>query len=116
MTNVGSTVVVTIGRNKGNVAMTSTEWRMFSSDVEMTLVGLGCSILLCPKYQTDGPFGSSGIWDDNREDAAAFVALVPNEHALRHLTIELDGVRRKHGQDAIGFIVAPGHDNVLNGV
>lgn len=116
MTNVGSTVVVTIGRSFKDTELPAGRWRMFASDVEMALVGLGCTILLSPRFSVQGPEGSVGVWEDQAEDAAAFVALVPNEASLRHLTIELNEIRVRYGQDAIGLITAPGHNNVLNGV
>jgi len=116
MSNVGSTVVVTIGRNTKDGELTPEQWRSFSSSVEWALVGIGCTVLLSPRFSVEGPSGNVGIWEDKIEDAAAYVALVPNDHALRHLTWELNEIREQYGQDAIGLITAPGHNNVLNGV
>lgn len=111
------TVVITLGRNVKNEAMSTPHWIRFIREVHDLLTHLGAEIILEPLNIG----GSFGRWTDGdgtvvEESAAAFVCFVGNSHAIMHLSIELNAIRAKYKQDAIGFIVADGDDNILTGV
>lgn len=111
-----STVVITIGRNIKNKPMSNDQWRMYASDVEMLFIGLGGELLLSPVFHIDGPQGIRGVWDNEVEEATVLVGFLDSDYGVRHLTLELNDIRKKYNQDAIGLIAVPGTNHVLNGV
>lgn len=105
MSNI-QTVVVTIGRNVGDHPMPSMRWAAYVNDIHTALAKAG-TILSYPVVGSD----QVGEWAGQREQSAVFVAFVPHEvlFAVRE-TVRL--LRIGFGQEAAGFIVADGTDNL----
>lgn len=106
-----STIVVTIGRNIGDKPMLPAMWRQFKADVVYVLETFGANIIQAPRIDSEAD--AVGSWEGAPcEEAAAFVAFIdakrvncPIPH-LRNLAV-------KYSQDAVGWIVADGTDNLV---
>lgn len=104
-----ATVVVTIGRNVRDVEMGFGAWDLFREQTMSTVKQhgnlLGYTLL------------ALGVWEGTIEDAAFYVADVPEQNIMP-LTAALDMLRMEFKQQTIGLIVGQGtcliEDNVLS--
>lgn len=106
-----NTIVVTIGRNIGDEPMLPAMWAQFKADVAYVLRECRAEIIQQP---TDSPYQAQvGMWEGKVcEEAAAFVAFIYD----RYLSTPIPHLRKlaaKYSQDAIGWVVASGTDNLI---
>lgn len=106
------TIVVTIGRNIGDKPMLPAMWRQFKEDVVYVLETFGANIIQAPRIDSDAD--AVGSWEGAPcEEAAAFVAFI--DTARVHCPVpHLRNLANKYTQDAIGWIVADGTNNLIH--
>lgn len=109
---MNSTLVVTIGRNIGQEPMRYDQWRRFKHAVNHTLSQWPVvSVVQRPVLDSDD--GQEGVWKGVvSEQAATFVALVPTS-GVACVRPMLALLAAEFKQEAIGFIVADGDDNLV---
>lgn len=107
------TVTVTIGRNIGNMPMGYEQWDSFRKAVFSTLHQGGATILQHPRFGGMNANDQVGVWEGERENAAAFVALVTRPESLTLIRERLSMLASLFRQDAIGFIVAEGGEHLV---
>lgn len=106
-----NTIVVTIGRNLGDNPMPPAMWHQFKLDVLYVLDHYGADVIQRPNM-TDGP-DAVGCWEGAIcEEAAAFIAFI-DAARLDCPIPHLRNIARKYSQDAVGWIVADGTDNLI---
>lgn len=106
-----STVVVTIGRNIGSDPMLPAMWRQFKEDVLYVLTECGANVIQAPRIDSDAD--AVGSWEGAPcEEAAAFVAFIDSRRLCAPVP-HLRALARKYSQDAIGWIVADGAENLI---
>lgn len=105
-----NTIVVTIGRNIGSEPMLPAMWHQFKLDVLYVLEYFGADVIQRPNMSG---LDAVGCWEGQPcEEATAFVAFIDTERVncpiphLRNLAV-------KYTQDAIGWIVADGTNNLI---
>lgn len=105
------TIVVTIGRNIGSDPMLPAMWRQFKEDVAYVLRECGASIIQQPRIDSDAD--AVGMWEGAVcEEAATFVAFIDARYRATPVP-HLRKLAAKYSQDAIGWIVADGTDNLI---
>lgn len=110
------TLFVTLGRNINNEPMDREDWMNFRRQARMILESCGVNLVQQPDESHDG--GQQGTWQGEVcEQACTYVGLATLETAellslarMREQLAELAGL---YMQDAIGFAVALGHDNLI---
>lgn len=122
-----STVVITVGRNIGTEPMTRKNWLYLLGFIQETIADVGGEPVFLPDVfdvngkQVFDPHAlyrgatqtGVGVWrGEITEEAAAFVALVPTD-ALPQLRNDLQYAAQAYNQEAIGFVVADGADNLI---
>lgn len=105
----GYTVVVTLGRMVGDTPMHIEQWKSFQRKIMADLTNVGTVIQKPEQYFA----GQVGVWDGQEEDAACFIALVPNSLLVGKLRDKLKQEARLYKQKAIGYIVVEGTDNLV---
>lgn len=106
-----NTIVVTIGRNIGDTPMRPLMWQQFKADVMYVLNECHADVIQRPYIvsKTD----ALGCWEGIIcEEAAAFVAFIDDRYLDTPIP-HLRALARKYSQDAIGWIVASGTDNLI---
>lgn len=106
-----STVAITIGRDVDGQEMTAENWQGFQQRVVGSIIEVGGEILYRPSVSARRK--GDGVWQGRvQEEAAAFVAFVPTIR-LRDLKARLRYIAEAYDQDAVGFIVAHGTENLI---
>lgn len=106
-----NTIVVTIGRNIGDTPMLPLMWQQFKADVLYVLNECHADVIQRPHIvsKTD----ALGCWEGAVcEEAAAFVAFI-DDRDLNTPVPHLRKLAAKYSQDAIGWIVTSGTDNLI---
>ncbi|MCK9382934.1 MAG: hypothetical protein M0P95_17965 [Sulfuritalea sp.] len=112
-----STVVVTIGRNKTGILtgaqapMSWQDWMAFKRAIFTALRVPDGTILQHPQMTVACP-GQVGTWEGVDEEAAAFVALIP-DHLIEVVKGAVKLIRYTYGQEYAGFIVASGDRHLV---
>lgn len=107
------TTFVTIGRNVGNEPMSRADWMNFRRNTRVILETAGVNLVQRPHECMDE--SQVGTWQGvGTEQAAAFVGLLECETLvpLSRIREQLAELASIYKQEAIGFAVAMGHDNL----
>ena len=91
-------VVVSIGRNVGDVPMSDDRWVLFRDQV-------GAAVHVCATTVHVDQALSQGSWQGIPEDAATWVAEVPTWGAIDNLRRRLGALARHWSQDAIALTI-----------
>lgn len=105
------TVVVTIGRNIGGTPMPSLMWQQFKADVMYVLNECHADVIQRPHIvsKTD----ALGCWEGVIcEEAAAFVAFIDSRDLPTPIP-HLRTLAAEYSQDAIGWLVVAGTENLI---
>lgn len=100
-------VVITIGRNVGNLPMSEADWFGFRKQVANDLADVQAVVLQRPKLVM-GNVSQVGVWQDTEEEACTFVATVSSLGRVSRLSAALANTKAVYKQDAIGFIFLQG--------
>lgn len=107
----GYTVVVTIGRNVGSTPLGLFKWINFQRDINVVMQAYGGMMVQAPDLV--GGSSQRGIWGRVTEEASAFVALFDAAPHWEKLVDDLRNTGTAYGQEAIGYIVAEGTQNLI---
>lgn len=120
-----NTIVITIGRNIGNRPMAVVQWIDFKLAIEALIRDVGGKIIQKPEPY-DGC--QQGLWEGEREDAAAFIAFVHEwklpvkgivdwaevQNVEVILRRRLSEIARRFEQKSIGFLICAGTQHLVH--
>ena len=107
------TLYITIGRNIGDKPMSTAQWFEFKSAIMSTLESKGADIIQRPIISWSVCGAQLGMWKGKVcEDAATFVAFI-NLQDADQLKTELLAIKGDYEQEAIGFALIQGTNNLI---